>query len=140
MLIEFLEKEKDLISGKFSTTFTFKEAQRRGENIAEILNAIPGASKDWKQWRKTWQDIRCKTKHKQAQFRKNTRATGGGPPPQDKLTVMEEKVVSIISPYSVVGCEDIIESDVKFDFESSTAEKKRLLYNTLRPTKTTKQL
>ncbi|KAK9720451.1 hypothetical protein QE152_g22043 [Popillia japonica] len=52
--------------------------------------------------------ITCKTKQKQAQFNKHTRATGGGPPPQNKLTQMEEKVVNIISPYSVVGYEKVL--------------------------------
>lgn len=56
-------------------------------------------------------------------MKKYTRATGGAPPLQDNLTEMEEKVVNIISSYSVVSCEDIIEPNMKFDFESSTTEK-----------------
>lgn len=51
-LNEFLKLDLQLLSGKFSSTFTFKMAQKRWEAIAESLNAMPGAVKDWKKWRK----------------------------------------------------------------------------------------
>lgn len=41
-----------LLSGKFSSTFTYKTAQKRWEAIADTLNAMPGTVKDWKKWRK----------------------------------------------------------------------------------------
>lgn len=50
-----LMKEKDnepLLSGKFSNQFTFQDAKNKWQNIASILNSAPGASKDWKQWKK----------------------------------------------------------------------------------------
>lgn len=48
----FLKLDPQLLSGKFSATFTFKTAQKRWETIADTLNAMPGAIKDWKKWRK----------------------------------------------------------------------------------------
>jgi len=51
-LNEFLKQDVQLLSGKFSSTFTYKIAQKRWEAIAESLNAMPGAVKDWKKWRK----------------------------------------------------------------------------------------
>lgn len=48
----FLKLDPQLLSGKFSSTFTFKTAQKRWEAISESLNAMPGAVKDWKKWRK----------------------------------------------------------------------------------------
>lgn len=48
----FLKVDPQLLSGKFSSSFTFKIAQKRWETIAKSLNAMPGAVKDWKKWRK----------------------------------------------------------------------------------------
>ena len=48
----FLKVDPQLLSGKFSSTFTFKIAQKRWEIIAESLNAMPGAVKSWNKWRK----------------------------------------------------------------------------------------
>lgn len=51
-LIELVTSDKNLISGKFSSTFTFKDSQKKWEAITELLNSFPGAKKNWKQWRK----------------------------------------------------------------------------------------
>jgi len=48
----FLKLDPQLLSGKFSSSFTFKTAQKRWEKIAESLNAMPGAVKNWNKWRK----------------------------------------------------------------------------------------
>lgn len=52
-MVEFLERNSNLVKGKFSASFTQKDAQHLWENLAQILNSIPtGSRKDWKQWRK----------------------------------------------------------------------------------------
>jgi hypothetical protein len=51
-LIELLKNEAQLITGKFSATYTFKDAKKKWEEISSTLNSIPGAKKEWKQWRK----------------------------------------------------------------------------------------
>jgi hypothetical protein len=52
-LVEFMKQNPELKSGKFSATFTIKEAQKTWIRLAEELHKIPnGAVKDWKQWRK----------------------------------------------------------------------------------------
>lgn len=52
MLIQLLTKDSQLISGKFTSTFTFKDARNRWIEIADTLNAIPGCVKDWSQWKR----------------------------------------------------------------------------------------
>lgn len=53
LLLEFLKNQEQLQSGRFTNTFTHKKAQQLWEEIATILNAVPGgAEKDWKQWRR----------------------------------------------------------------------------------------
>lgn len=51
-LVELVSADTNLVSGKFSTSFTFKDNHQRWVAIAEIVNAIPGAHKDWRHWRK----------------------------------------------------------------------------------------
>ena len=51
-LIESLENDKELLQSKFSSTFTFKESRRRWTALAEKLNALPGARKNWAQFKR----------------------------------------------------------------------------------------
>lgn len=51
-LIECLKKDPQLISGKFSKSFSFKDARNRWTIIANTLNALPSCSKDWSQWKR----------------------------------------------------------------------------------------
>ena len=48
-LIDFVRENKRLSSGKFFQQFSFKDAQRKWEDISQTLNSIPGARKDLKQ-------------------------------------------------------------------------------------------
>lgn len=50
MLTEFLRNHPQLVSGSFSSNFTFKNAQELWEEIGEKLNAVPGGAV--KEWRK----------------------------------------------------------------------------------------
>lgn len=53
ILIECMEMNPNLRSGKFSNEFSFKTAQNLCMEISTKLNAIPGAAvKDWRQWHK----------------------------------------------------------------------------------------
>jgi len=45
MLIELLKKDPQLISGKFTSTFTFKHARNRWMAIADTLNEFPAVSR-----------------------------------------------------------------------------------------------
>nr|CAI5829503.1 unnamed protein product [Callosobruchus analis] len=52
VMLDFLNQHPQLYQGKFDNKFTFKEAQQQWTRLAELLNAIPGARKNWIQWRK----------------------------------------------------------------------------------------
>lgn len=57
-LVEFMKQNDKLKLGKFSASFTAKDAQKLWMTLAEDLHKIPnGAVKDWKQWRKVKKDI-----------------------------------------------------------------------------------
>ncbi|XP_032519253.2 uncharacterized protein LOC116771503 isoform X1 [Danaus plexippus] len=66
-LIELMSKHPELISCKITQDFNYKDSQRLWQNIANECNAMPGARKTWRQWRKSWHDIRSKTKKRQAE-------------------------------------------------------------------------
>ncbi|CAB3230598.1 unnamed protein product [Arctia plantaginis] len=61
-LLEFMTKYPDLALGKLTPTFKYNDAQKLWVIVANECNAIPGSRKTWRQWRKTWQDIKSKTK------------------------------------------------------------------------------
>lgn len=52
LLTEYMKTHPDLVSGKFSKTFTVDRAKNLWKSISEILNACNGANKDWTSWRK----------------------------------------------------------------------------------------
>lgn len=52
VLIDFLEAHEKLRTAKFSYSFTKKQGQLLWEELTGILNSMPGAKKDWHQWRK----------------------------------------------------------------------------------------
>lgn len=142
-MTEFLKKRPNLISGKFSANFTYKNAEMLWKDLEKILNSIPGARKDWKNWRKvcfcfcasskscffyilwlscirdliyfqSWQDMRSRTKSKYASNRRSLNATGGGPSEEIILTKNEESILDIIKVVSVEG-HNVNESIVEFD-------------------------
>ncbi|CAG9814656.1 unnamed protein product [Phaedon cochleariae] len=76
------------------------------------------ASKDWKQWKKTWQDLRSKTKRKKSEQLKYTRGTEGGPPHPDELDDEDELILSTIPSTAITGDINIKETPIEFEFPS----------------------
>ncbi|KAJ3661697.1 hypothetical protein Zmor_006084 [Zophobas morio] len=75
ILLNFVKGNPDLASGKFSATFTKKKAEELWKTVADELNATVGPEKEWKAWRKTWQDMCIRTKQKSAANYKEMRVT-----------------------------------------------------------------
>lgn len=57
VLIQFIEDHPVLKTSKFTKDFTFKKGQALWEEISLILNAMPGAKKEWIKWRKVCTEI-----------------------------------------------------------------------------------
>ncbi|XP_047992320.1 uncharacterized protein LOC125231020 [Leguminivora glycinivorella] len=60
-LIELIKQNPELLPSNIRKG-QYKECQKRWQNIAVECNSLAGAKKTWRQWRKTWQDLRSKTK------------------------------------------------------------------------------
>ncbi|XP_074034604.1 uncharacterized protein [Leptinotarsa decemlineata] len=119
LLLEFFKKNPRLISGKFSNEFTQKDAQILWQELAVLLNSCGGGTnKDWKSWRKTWHDIRSRTKVKQGHFNRYQRGTGGGPAVQDPKNEFEREVLETIKPVSIQGHLNVKESCTDFTFDT----------------------
>ncbi|XP_029340910.1 uncharacterized protein LOC107884895 [Acyrthosiphon pisum] len=145
MLIQLLTKDPQLISGKFTSTFTFKDARNRWIEIADTLNAIPGCVKDWSQWKrvrnnlnyfyinltignnlyplflllfylKTWQDSRTKVRSKKAMVNRHVSSTGGGPQISQTLTPIENQILDLVNPITIDGDETISMPVTNFEF------------------------
>ncbi|XP_028168244.1 myb/SANT-like DNA-binding domain-containing protein 3 [Ostrinia nubilalis] len=69
-LVELVTKHPELIACKVTQDFNYTDSQKLWQSIASECNNIPGpgARKTWRQWRKTWQDLRSKTKKRQAEI------------------------------------------------------------------------
>jgi hypothetical protein len=52
ILVENVKQLPSLVSGKFSASFTQKDAEREWKKISDTLNSMGGAEKEWKMWRK----------------------------------------------------------------------------------------
>ncbi|KAG5862632.1 hypothetical protein JTB14_004500 [Gonioctena quinquepunctata] len=85
-----------------------------------------GANKDWKSWRKTWQDIRSRTKSKNSSYQKHKRGTGGGPYLENPNRPFDQEVLDTINTVSLEGHEQVLESATEFvlayDGENESAE------------------
>uniref|UniRef100_A0A6P7HDD5 Regulatory protein zeste n=1 Tax=Diabrotica virgifera virgifera TaxID=50390 RepID=A0A6P7HDD5_DIAVI len=102
-LIHFIECHPELKSGKFSNEFSWKTAQNLWMHVAEHLNALPGAKKEWKQWRKTWQDMKSTAKRKKTQLKNQLTATGGGPQQDIIITEEDDQILDLVGSVAVEG-------------------------------------
>ncbi|KAG5879573.1 hypothetical protein JTB14_017550 [Gonioctena quinquepunctata] len=114
-LLEYLERNPALQKGKFSNDFTFKKAQGMWMEVSNTLNSLPGAHKDWRQWRKAWQDMEVAAKKKKQPNKKFQRGTGGGLPILPPLNENEEAIVQMIGIVATEGHPKILESDTVFE-------------------------
>nr|CAD7206213.1 unnamed protein product [Timema douglasi] len=106
---------EDIRRGKLTQQFTAKDSAKLWEDIAKILNACAGASKGWKEWRKTWQDIKTHVKGKAAALSRELGKTGGGPSVEEELNNFQQRVFQIIGPNLTFGHTNIKESVVVLD-------------------------
>ncbi|RVE48037.1 hypothetical protein evm_007349 [Chilo suppressalis] len=90
-LAELVTKHPQLIACKVTQDFNYSDSQKLWQSIANECNNVPGpgARKTWRQWRKTWQDLRSKTKKRQAEI------NGEVPPSVIMLTPAEQEALGL---------------------------------------------
>ncbi|CAH1104536.1 unnamed protein product [Psylliodes chrysocephalus] len=124
LLVELLKlkENEDLISGKFNQKFSYKDSENKWQKIAATVNAVPGSQKDWKHWKKIWQDIRSKTKKRKA-HNQQICGTGGGQKVVD-ITDTDEQILELIHPQLISENKDIEENKIVFDYVDPNEMKK----------------
>ncbi|XP_036148224.1 uncharacterized protein LOC118647434 [Monomorium pharaonis] len=127
LLIEYMKKHPQLTHGKFSTSFTLKDSIHLWNEITHILNAVNGAKKDWKGWRKCWHDFQSRSKKKFSTIKQSMAKTGGGTISAESLTTQEEQVLDIMCPTSITGHPEIKESTVNI-LEEVPEVRQKVLY------------
>ncbi|XP_066585425.1 uncharacterized protein [Prorops nasuta] len=118
LLVDFMEKHPELQSGKFSKEFTHTKARNLWEEIAALLNQIPGANKPWDKWRKSWHDMKSQAKVKSTNIKNYAKGTGGGPATTQELNESDKSILALISSTAIVGIASTTESAIDFDWNN----------------------
>ncbi|CAG9765768.1 unnamed protein product [Ceutorhynchus assimilis] len=96
LLISYLEEHPQLVKQKQGNQHTNADATKLWQELSGKLNSIPGAMKGWKEWRKTWSDLKTRTKKKVSENKKEHNKTGGGPHTGDIIDAEDDKILDII--------------------------------------------
>ncbi|XP_031349546.1 uncharacterized protein LOC116175521 [Photinus pyralis] len=79
------------------------------DDLCKKLNSIEGPQRDATHWKQTFNEWECKVKAKARRIYLRREMTGGGVSPNEFLTALEEKLLSLISKILLFGHPDIIE-------------------------------
>lgn len=52
MLIEYIEEHPELVKQKHCNQYTNADSRKLWVEVTQKLNAVPGATKGWKEWKK----------------------------------------------------------------------------------------
>ncbi|KAJ8909985.1 hypothetical protein NQ315_013578 [Exocentrus adspersus] len=105
-MFQFLKTHKELIAGRFSSSFTTKTAELLWCQLSEVLNSMPGPKKEH------GKIYAAELKQKNSRIAKYAEGTGGGPPDTSNLSHTEQEIMSLVSKISAEGDGWIKESAV----------------------------
>ncbi|CAH1102118.1 unnamed protein product [Psylliodes chrysocephalus] len=93
VLIDFLEKNRDIVSGRAGGPNARNILKEKWQNIADVLNSLGYGSKTADKWLKTWTDMKYNLKKKASDIKKDQSKTGGGLGSTKILTPFEERAL-----------------------------------------------
>lgn len=111
LLLSFLEKYPEMLTGKFVCVNAKHKSQQLWEEVTTKLNSLGLGEKTSEKWKIALQDWKYKVKMKIAVMKTSQSGTGGGPSTGVKLTPHEERLMSLVG-WSAIGNEKIPESGV----------------------------
>jgi hypothetical protein len=104
--LEVLTREVHLrakvLMGKFAGPSAALSRKTAWSTIAEQVSAV-GIKRTADEVQKKWTTMKSASKKKSAEVNASRRRTGGGPSEGGELTTVDERVLSIIGPSSVIG-------------------------------------
>ncbi|XP_023243047.1 uncharacterized protein LOC111641154 [Centruroides sculpturatus] len=113
ILVTYIENNKKLNSGKFDNEFTRKKQLHMWSELVEKLNACFGAKKSIVEWKKCWLDMKRNAKEKASRIRNSREKTGGGRESSEKLSSLQERIISLMGDTVVLGQQNTVESEVE---------------------------
>lgn len=108
ILTEEVEKRKQLLFAKQSTTVCNSLKRKAWEDIAEQVNAVncSNVMRSGEDVKKKWTCMSSESKKKLALNKREQRKTGGGSLPSNvSITPMDERIEGIIGPTAITGVE-----------------------------------
>ncbi|XP_063043018.1 myb-related transcription factor, partner of profilin-like [Engraulis encrasicolus] len=104
VLVDEVEKRREVIFSKFKSTVTNADKNRAWEEVADRVNAVGlGYKRKAELVRKKWRDYSSNTKVKAAALRREQQRTGGGPPSAEGLSPLEERVLGVLGAEALEG-------------------------------------
>jgi len=108
----FVAEDKKIENNKISAVFTKQDLQKKWETIADKLNEMSGAKKNWSQWRKTYFDMRSRSKVNRAKDRKILTGTEGGTFKKHIYSQAKETALNNMADVAIEGHKGVRESVV----------------------------
>ncbi|ESO82707.1 hypothetical protein LOTGIDRAFT_155725 [Lottia gigantea] len=111
ILIDEVEKNKSLLFSQHSNVVTNSAKKKTWEATCFKINAVNDTDnlRTVEEIRKKWTCYVSSTKQKLAENKRETRRTGGGPPP-NSVSAVEEKIAGIIGNTPITGIEGGIDT------------------------------
>ncbi|XP_071131749.1 myb/SANT-like DNA-binding domain-containing protein 4 [Mytilus edulis] len=121
-LLDEIEKDKTLLFSKLSNVATNGAKKRAWDTICSKVNATNTDHKRTvDEIRKKWSTNTSIAKKQASRIRRESRKTGGGPPPEE-LTPLQDKVVAIIGNTPIDGIDGGIDTCPGMEFDGVPAE------------------
>ncbi|CAG2192568.1 unnamed protein product [Mytilus edulis] len=121
-LLDEIEKDKTLLFSKLSNVATNGAKKRAWESVCSKVNATNTDHKRTvDEIRKKWSTYTSIAKKQASRIRRESRKTGGGPPPE-QLTPLQDKVVAIIGNTPIDGIDGGIDTCPGIEFDGEPAE------------------
>ena len=104
VLVENVEKHKNIIFSKFSDTVTNERKAAAWKSVTDAVNSASVVGRDIIEVRNKWRDWSSVIKNKKSKRQQELRKTGGGVVSKEViLTITEEKVLQLIGDVAVRG-------------------------------------
>nr|CAI5867921.1 unnamed protein product [Callosobruchus analis] len=104
VILEFGENNRELITGKYSTSQGKTKMNELWLKLANRLNSMGFGEKSIDSWRK-----KSKTKTKAVTLKRENEKTGGGPKMLPPLTDLENRLLALMGKTAISGDEEIPE-------------------------------
>ena len=87
---QIMSKNLDLIQSKLTNALTNKKKQMVWEEITQAVNAVGTAKRTVTEVKDKWKNLHSIAKKEFAEFKRETKITGGGRPPKSPSTASKE--------------------------------------------------